>query len=129
MPRRTVDSLFDAFVQTRRVGATTEGTGLGLAISRKFVQLMGGEIHVESDVGKGAVFRFTIQGPLVEHATIDTRHTSIQGRIIGLAPNQPAYRILIAEDHAESRILLAQLLRAVDFTVDEATNGREAIEQ
>ncbi len=124
-----VDSLFDAFVQTQRVGATTEGTGLGLAISRKFVQLMGGDIHVESDVGKGAVFRFTIQGPLVEHATIDTRHTSIQGRIIGLAPNQPAYRILIAEDHAESRILLAQLLRAVDFTVDEATNGREAIEQ
>ncbi len=124
-----VDSLFDAFVQIRRVGATTEGTGLGLAISRKCVQLMGGEIHVERDVEKGAVFSFTIQGPLVEHATIDTRHTSIQRRVIGLAPNQPAYRILIAEDHADSRILLAQLLRAADFTVDEATNGREAIEQ
>ncbi|CAD0232229.1 putative Histidine kinase [Planktothrix agardhii] len=53
--------LFEAFTQTQAGKESQEGTGLGLAISRKFVQLMGGDISVESELGKGTTFRFKIQ--------------------------------------------------------------------
>jgi len=50
-----------------------------------------------------------------------------QRRVIGLAPNQPEYRILVVDDRLESRLLLVRLLTAVGFSVREAENGREAI--
>jgi signal transduction histidine kinase len=57
-----IHQLFEAFVQTKTGKDSQEGTGLGLAISRQFVQLMGGEITVSSEIGKGALFQFDILG-------------------------------------------------------------------
>jgi len=122
-----VDTLFDPFVQTHRGQTTSEGTGLGLAISRRFVQLMGGDIAVESKVGRGSVFTFDIQAELAERAKINAE-TSVR-RVIGLEPNQPTYRILVVEDNLENRMFLTQLLRLMGFDVREATNGQEAIRQ
>ncbi|NET06875.1 MAG: CHASE2 domain-containing protein [Symploca sp. SIO2B6] len=66
-----VDSLFDDFVQTKTGKQADQGTGLGLSITRSFVQLMGGEITLNSVVGKGTVFNFFIQlEPLNSSATI-----------------------------------------------------------
>lgn len=121
-----IDTLFEAFVQTQSGQQAPEGTGLGLAISRKFVQLMGGDVNVKSEVGKGSIFKFTIQVESAEMAKIKT--VSSIRRVIGLAPDQPAYRILIVDDKFENRLVLNKLLQSVGFEVLEAVNGQEAVE-
>jgi len=118
--------LFDAFSQTSAGQQSQEGTGLGLPISREFVQLMGGDITVSSQVGKGSVFRFHIKVLSVDEIDIKTEKPG--RRVVGLAPDQPAYRILVVEDQAESRMLMVNLLRTLSLDVKEAENGQEGIE-
>ncbi len=119
-------SLFDPFAQTESGRKSRQGTGLGLPISRKFVRMMGGDVTVESEVGKGTVFRFRIrvapaQGAVIEAARPDRR-------VIALAPGQPRYRILIVDDEESSRLLLLKLLAPAGFDLREAGSGREALE-
>jgi len=121
-----IESIFETFGRTQRSEQTTEGTGLGLAISRKFVQLMGGNITAESEIGKGSLFKFEIQAEAAEMVEGSTEQPI--RRVIGLEPNQAKYRILIAEDKAESRLFLSKLLQSVGFEVREAVNGQEALE-
>jgi PAS domain S-box-containing protein len=118
--------LFQPFVQTESGQKAQEGTGLGLAISQKFVNLMGGEITVSSVVGMGTLFRFTIVTAI---ATAPPQlAATTQSKVVGLAPDQPTYRILIVEDKAENRQVLRELLVPVGFEVQEAVNGLAAIE-
>lgn len=119
-------SLFAPFVQTETGRNSQEGTGLGLPISQKFIQLMGGEITVKSQLGKGAVFKFDIQTSLVEADEIQTPEPSQS--VIGLEPGQPNYRIMIVEDKQENRQLMIELLTPIGFEMREATNGQEAID-
>jgi len=121
-----IDSLFEAFVQTSTGKQAQEGTGLGLPISRQFVQLMGGDMGVRSQVGKGTVFYFDIEVPRVEGADIESNKPTRQ--IIALAPNQPRYRILIVDDKPINRKLLIELLNPLGFELKEASNGQEAVE-
>lgn len=118
-------NLFQAFKQTRVGRESKEGTGLGLRISQKFVQLMGGEITVKSEFGKGSCFTFQIQAGLAQAepmaVSFDINSAS------SLAPGQPNYRILIAEDTPANRLLLVKLLSKLGFEVKEAENGQEAI--
>ncbi|MBW4520769.1 MAG: GAF domain-containing protein [Scytolyngbya sp. HA4215-MV1] len=118
--------LFQPFEQTMSGRASSEGTGLGLAISQKFVQLMGGNITVESQLGHGSCFCFDIT---VGQATkiAPSPKPAITQTIVGLAPNQPTYRILIAEDHPTNRLLLSKMLSLDGFELKEAVNGEEAI--
>ncbi len=121
-----IHQLFEAFVQTKTGKDSQEGTGLGLAISRQFVQLMGGEITVSSQVGKGALFEFDIQVHLVEAADIENKKT--QRRVVALEPNQPSYRLLIVDDKPLNRQLLVKLLSPLGFELREANNGKEAVD-
>jgi CheY-like chemotaxis protein len=121
-----IDSLFQAFTQTEAGRQSQEGTGLGLPISKKFIELMGGEILVTSELGKGTIFRFTIQAEVSEASLIQTQ--KLTRRVIGLEPNQQEYRILIVDDRLENRQLLLKLLQPIAFQVQEAKNGQEAIE-
>ncbi|HBL57147.1 MAG TPA: hypothetical protein DDZ80_00790, partial [Cyanobacteria bacterium UBA8803] len=118
--------LFQAFSQTKTGAKTRQGTGLGLAISQKFVQLMGGEITVSSQVGKGTTFKFDIPVHSVDTGYIETKQPL--RRAIALAPNQPRYRILIADDKQDNRQLLLQLLNPFGFELWEASNGVETVE-
>ncbi|MGF1539720.1 MAG: ATP-binding protein [Pleurocapsa sp.] len=121
-----LDTLFDAFTQTESGRQSEEGTGLGLPISRKFVQLMGGEITVSSNLGQGTVFQFDI---VVEPPINQELQPSKQPKkVIALAPDQPDYRILVVDDRWENRQIVLRLLEPIGFKVKEAIDGRQAIE-
>ena len=121
-----LELLFKPFVQTRSGKQFQEGTGLGLAISRKFVQLMGGEITVRSQLNVGSTFNFTIA---IEPALIaDIKSSNIeQQRVIGLAPNQKNCRILVVDDVVENREVAQELLSQIGFEVRGAISGFEAL--
>ncbi len=121
-----LDKLFSSFGQTETGRKSQEGTGLGLSISRKFVQLMGGDITVRSTLGKGTIFAFDIEIALARKSEIPT--TQETRKVIGLAPDQPQYRILVVEDRPENRLFLVKMLTSVGFSVGEAENGQEAVE-
>ncbi|WP_139276672.1 PAS domain-containing sensor histidine kinase [Spirulina major] len=118
------DNLFDPFVQSLKRTDNQEGTGLGLTISQQFVQLMGGMITVQSTVGQGTLFQFTIPLKLVRESTSLAQTPLV---IVGLAPDQPNHHILVVEDRKTNRDLLMTLLATVGFTVTAVTQGEEAI--
>jgi signal transduction histidine kinase/CheY-like chemotaxis protein len=120
-----LDSLFEAFVQTKTGKESQEGTGLGLPISRQFVQLMGGDITVSSEVGRGTLFKFDITVSVVDATSIETTRST--RRVIALEPNQQSYRILIVDDKQDNRQLLIKLLNPLGFELKEASNGTEAV--
>ncbi|MCD8489588.1 MAG: ATP-binding protein [Desertifilum sp.] len=122
------ERLFKPFQQTQTGLKATEGTGLGLAISQRYVQMMGGEIRVSSQVEQGSAFSFSIPVALVDEPELPIEEqTNVRGQVIGLAPNQPTYRILIVEDRPANRLVLADLLNLPGFEIQEAENGQEAI--
>jgi PAS domain S-box-containing protein len=117
--------LFNAFVQTETGRKSQQGTGLGLAISREFVRLMGGDLTLETQVGQGTTFRFDL--PLTIATASDHFPPQSDRRVIGLEPDQPRYRLLVAEDRWENRQLLIKLLEPLGFEVRQAVDGQEAI--
>ena len=119
--------LFEAFTQTNAGRQAQEGTGLGLAISRKFAQLMGGDLRVRSAVGQGATFTCDLCVELADAA--ENSPPAAPRRAIALAPGQPRFRLLVADDAADNRRLLVTLLQPFGFEVREAANGQEAVEQ
>ncbi|WP_426563341.1 7TM diverse intracellular signaling domain-containing protein [Dapis sp. BLCC M172] len=121
-----MSKLFEAFAQTQTGTNSQEGTGLGLPISRKFVNLMGGDITVKSQIGKGTTFRFEIEVEIVNKTDIKTQVNP--RHVIALQPNQPRYKILIVDDRPTNRLLLIKLLQPLGFELKEATNGKEAID-
>lgn len=120
-----INLLFEAFAQTETGRSSQQGTGLGLAISRKYVELMGGKMQVQSVVGVGSTFTFTIPVSIATDSEITFSNPYKQVR--SLAPNQPQIRLLVVDDVRESRLLLLKLLKSVGFIVREASNGMEAV--
>ena len=119
-----IEVLFDPFVQAKNPATQREGTGLGLPISRRFVEMMGGEISLSSRVGVGSQFVFSMKAGVVNRREVGSK---VQGTVIGLAANQPEYRILVVDDMPKSRQLLIDLLLPVGFEMKEACNGLEAL--
>jgi PAS domain S-box-containing protein len=118
--------IFKPFIQLKGQGIVETGTGLGLAISRQYVELMGGRIDVTGEKGKGSLFFFEIpvkELPMEERAIAPER-----GRVIGMEGGQPRYRLLIAEDQLENRILLHKILDQLEVDIKEGANGKEALE-
>lgn len=104
-----------------------DGTGLGLPISQQFVRMMGGSnIFVCSEFGKGSTFGFQL--PIAVATSSSEDWEGPERRVVGIAPGQPTYRILVVEDRLENRVLLVQLLESVGFEVKEAENGLQGVE-
>ena len=118
--------LFEAFAQTATGRGANEGTGLGLAISREFIDLMGGDLGVRSEITKGTTFFFDINVEVVQKADIKEKISNKQ--IISLKPNQPSYKLLIADDNEINRQLLINLLQPLAFELRVAKNGQETID-
>jgi len=123
------ETIFDAFTQvdttlSRRYG----GTGLGLAISRKILRLMGGDIHLESEEGRGTGFYFSIPFSVAKEkfqsGVIDLTETQKQP-----SPCFEGRSILLVDDEFINITLAEALLDRMGLSVRAVTNGREAVEE
>ncbi len=118
------ERIFLPFVQGG-VRAPIEGSGLGLAICKEYVGLMGGTIGVEPRPDEGSIFHFEV--PVAIAADSAALRAPGRSRVTGLAPGQPARRLLVAEDQPENRLLLHRLLGPLGFELRDASDGAEAI--
>ncbi len=116
-----IHELFQPFHVVDERSLKLEGTGLGLSIAMKLARKMGGDITVESIIGKGSTFTLAI--PYVETApVVDVQRTVVdyQGR---------RRRILIVDDQPANRVVLRTMLEPLDFLIDEAGNAYQALKQ
>ncbi len=121
-----MEKVFKYFEQTDSGRKSKSGAGLGLAISRDYARMMGGDITVISEPGKGSTFRLEID---IDQGSIsDIREKIRPPRVIGLVAGQQVPCILVAEDKDDSRKLLVKLIQTAGFDVREAANGKEAVE-
>ena len=113
--------LFSPFEQgDKRISRQYGGTGLGLSISRSIVRMMGGDIDVQSQEGKGSSFLFSLSLQRGELPDISEVHISDSSVLAGK-------RILLVDDVALNRMIVIDLLDSVDLTIDEADDGTVAL--
>jgi CheY-like chemotaxis protein len=128
IPENKMSRLFHSFSQvdastTRKHG----GTGLGLAISKKLVEMMGGRIWVESQIGSGSTFHFTV---LSENITIKSACSNdLIFQTEGAIPigNDHAPRILLAEDNMVNQKVMLRMLGKLGYRADVVANGVEVL--
>jgi len=124
MTRDQFETIFQPFEQVGDLERRFGGTGLGLSISRQLVRMMSSDIRVISHAGQGSRFSFELLVPLVE---VDIALRPAKRRISGYPG--PVRTVLIVDDVIANREMLADLLRTLGFAVEEAANGKEALEQ
>lgn len=126
------DHIFDEFNQGDISSARRHsGTGLGLAIAQRLVQLMGGNLHVQSQVGQGSVFFFTIEletvpSPPVTSSTLP--HQVMPSDKAGLSALGYACRVLVVEDHPVNQILARTALQRLGCEVDVVSGGQDGVQ-
>ena len=121
IPRDKQDLLFQSFSQVDSSSSRKyEGTGLGLAISKKLVELMNGNITLESEVNQGSAFRFTIPACPVGQPSFKEQASP--------APSFSNLRALVIDDNQANRLMLKKTLARWGFCVDTAPGGLEGLE-
>lgn len=124
--------LFQPFIQadsstTRQFG----GTGLGLTICRRIVQLMGGEIRVESNAGEGSTVWFRVALDRAEPLTLSA--VSPEGEVLPITASSDATinvpKVLIVEDYPDNRDLLLMILEPLNYQADWVSNGQEFLDR
>lgn len=128
--------LFDAFTQVDiKKNQGKEGTGLGLAISRQLVEMMGGELSVESEYGKGSCFYFSLWTGIESEDTIGC-FAEVKQQTTEAGQEQeevftftaPDARILLVDDNEINQEVARALLEPFEMQIDLASNGQEALD-
>jgi signal transduction histidine kinase/ligand-binding sensor domain-containing protein/DNA-binding response OmpR family regulator len=125
IPADKLDAVFDSFTQantsdTRKYG----GTGLGLTISKQLIQLMGGDLDLESEEGSGTTFSFSLEHKIGSAERLNARkaETQLDGSVMN------GIRILLVDDNEYNRIVAKELLQSkADVHIDTANDGKEAL--
>lgn len=125
IPIEKQTSIFQPFQQadssiTRSYG----GTGLGLTISSRLVGMMGGQLQVESDLGQGSIFYFSLSLAIATQVIPTTSVVTVAS----LSQDRQALKVLLADDNAVNRMLAVRLLNKAGHQVIVAENGREAVQ-
>ncbi|MDZ8188921.1 MAG: AAA family ATPase [Nostoc sp. ChiSLP02] len=117
-----LEEIFLPFKQVGEDSLKIEGTGLGLAISRQLIQMMGSELHVTSELGKGSVFWLDLElSEVVQQTKINVNEFNI----IGFSGTKR--KIIVVDDKWENRSVLVNILEPLGFQVLEATDGLDCL--
>ncbi|MEN6461880.1 MAG: PAS domain S-box protein [Syntrophomonas sp.] len=125
IPAQDLERIFGVFEQTAASIGAEGGTGMGLAISRNFARMLGGDITVVSEVGKGSCFRIEID--ITPGESCEVKEERSHQRVIGILPGQGPLRVLVVDDIEDNRAFLSRLLEEVGFETCEAADGKQAI--
>ncbi len=122
IPKSEIDNIFAMYYQVKQGDDNIHavGTGIGLAVSRQLVQLMGGDITVDSEVGEGSTFRVKIRVPLVEDVIEEEIVTEVKPELTGLS-------IFMVEDIELNITVAKSLLESLGHEVTVAMRGDEAL--
>lgn len=132
------ESIFQAFEREKSTeNSGIQGTGLGLSITKSIVNMMGGKISVESEIGKGAEFTvkvvFMLQDVDETAISIEEKHQEIKRKEAAEKEEQKALftgrKLLLVEDNNLNREIAKKLLSEQGFIIDEAVNGKEAVDK
>jgi CheY-like chemotaxis protein len=121
-----IAKIFQPFQQVGDEKYKAEGTGLGLSITQRLIEMMGGELHVESTVERGSTFWMLLNLPDVSH--LIKTHRVQEPIIIGIT-GDIVYKVLVIDDKRENRLVMNHLLTPLGFQITEASNGQEGLEQ
>jgi len=126
IPEEDIMNIFEPFSQSA-AGFKIGGTGLGLPLAKNFIELMGGDISVKSEVNVGTCFKLIIPVEIGEDNT-KVEQTEKPNKVVGIKDITSPIRILVVDDIELNRVLLLAILEPIGFEVREAENGQQAIE-
>ncbi|KZY80316.1 hypothetical protein A3755_11745 [Oleiphilus sp. HI0085] len=123
----------DLFMPFKQEDASTTrkygGTGLGLSISKRLVDLLGGELKVESQVGSGSTFEFTLDLPVVKEAKLEVK--TVLGketeRLLRKVKAPADVCVLLVEDNKINQMIAEEILKKAGYQVEIADNGEDAV--
>jgi len=129
MPDDKLQSIFDRFAQLKNQRAGAQGAGLGLAITKGLVDLMGGDIDVQSELGNGSVFTARLPLPLLPPDDGPNGSQGDKNKDTTEERRLPMYDVLVAEDHPFNQVLISEILDSIGCRVTMAEDGQQALNE
>lgn len=130
MSQEFLGRIFEPFERASDERVTQEqGTGLGMAITYNIVKMMGGDITVMSELGKGSTFVVTLYFKTLDEKTQPVRHSGTDDAATLKRTDFSGVRVLLVDDNELNREIVAELFGMTKLTVDQAVNGKDAVDK